>query len=93
MAADSSKKNEATGNLILEGRERLSISGVEDVISFDENEILAETVLGTLVTRGEELHVERLSLDTGELIINGRLDSFEYLGDGRNRGCFWSKLF
>ena len=93
MTVDSSRKNETKGNLILEGRERLSISGVEDVISFDENEIIAETSLGTMVTRGGELHVERLSLDTGELIINGRIDSLEYLGDGRSRGSFWSKLF
>lgn len=93
MASDDLRRSSPSGNIILEGRERLSISGVSDVISFDEEEILAETCEGTLLTCGDGLHVERLSLDAGELVITGRVDRMEYVGDKKQKGGFWSKLF
>ena len=93
MAYEEYKSAERGGNLILEGRERLSISGVTDVLSFDEHEILADTTLGTLMTTGEDLHVERLSREAGELVITGKVDSMEYVDDRRQKGSFWSKLF
>ncbi len=93
MAYDDSRAVGQTGNIILEGRERLSISGVTDVLSFDEGEVAAETSLGLLVTTGEDLHVERLSLDMGELVLTGRITALEYVGDRRQKGGLWSKLF
>lgn len=93
MASEDIRRNEQTGNIILEGRQRLSVSGVDDVLSFDEGEITADTAEGALVIRGEQLHVERLSLDSGELIITGHVDSMEYMDGGRQKGSFWSKLF
>ena len=65
-------------SLVLDERERLSISGVSDVTSFDESAVIAETSLGVLVVRGEGLHIERLSLDTGELVLEGEVASLEY---------------
>lgn len=91
--ADELRRGPVTGNIILEGRERLSISGVTDVISFDEQEILTETLDGALMICGADLHVERLSLDNGELVITGHIDSMEYVGDKKRSGGFWSKLF
>lgn len=93
MASEEVRRGTQAGNIILEGRQRLSISGVTDVVSFDEEEIIAETTEGTLQTGGEGLHVERLSLDAGELVITGRIDSMEYVGDRRQKGGIWSKLF
>lgn len=93
MAYDEVRAAERSGNIILEGRERLSITGVTDVISFDEGEVLAETVLGLLMTSGEELHVERLSLEVGELVLTGKIDGLEYVGDRQQKGSFWSRLF
>ena len=93
MAYDESRTSGQTGNIILEGRERLSITGVTDVVSFDEGEVVTETVLGLLLTTGEELHVERLSLDLGELVLTGRIVSLEYVGDRQQKGSLWSKLF
>ena len=52
-------------HLILEERERLTVSGVEEVESFDENLIVMDTAQGVLVVRGEGLHIEKLSLDGG----------------------------
>ena len=64
---------EVAPHLILEDRERLSVSGVEEVESFDEYTIVMSTVKGTLVVRGEDLHIEKLSLDGGDMKVEGRL--------------------
>ena len=93
MAYEEKKTAGQTGNIILEGRGRLSITGVTDVVSFDEGQVVAETVLGLLMTMGEDLHVERLSLEAGELVLTGQIISLEYVGDNRQKNSFWSKLF
>ena len=72
MAADE-RNREMPHTVILEGREKLSISGVVDVQSFDEDQVLLETVRGMLVVRGQGLHVERLQLEAGELIVEGEV--------------------
>ena len=59
--------NQVAHHILLEGREQLTVSGVEEVESFDENTIVMLTVKGTLVVRGEDLHIEKLSLDGGEI--------------------------
>ena len=64
--------------LTLEERGRLSVSGVEEVESFDENTVVMTTALGTLVIQGENLHIEALSLDGGELKVTGEVDSLSY---------------
>ena len=86
--------SEPVHNVIMEGREKLTVSGVEDVDSFDENEVIAKTVRGRLIIRGEDLKLEKLSLDTGEIIACGRVDSFEYENDGpHDSGGFFARLF
>lgn len=79
-------------SLVLDERERLSVSGVSDVTSFDENAVVAETSLGVLVIHGEGLHIERLSLDTGELVLEGEVSSLEY-EQPRASGGFFRRLF
>ena len=75
------------------GREHLTISGVEDVERFDETGIVMATMAGTLVVVGENLHIGKLSLDGGELHVDGRIDSVTYEDDGQGRGGFFSRLF
>ena len=79
--------------LELEGRERLTITGVEDVERFDETGIVMSTTAGTLVVTGEDLHIGKLSLDGGELHVDGRIDSVTYEDEGQSRGGFFSRLF
>lgn len=74
--------------LELTGRERLTVSGVEDVERFDETGIVMSTSAGTLVVTGEDLHIGKLSLDGGELHVEGRVDSVTYEDDGAGRGGF-----
>ncbi len=75
----------------LEGRERLFITGVDDVDRFDENEITMRTCAGTLVVTGENLHIGKLSLDGGELHVDGSIESISY-EDTRSGGGFFSRL-
>lgn len=83
----------AAHHVILEGRERLSVSGVEDVESFDESAIVMNTCEGILVVRGEGLHIEKLSLDGGDLKVEGSVDSLTYEDAGGERGGFLARLF
>ena len=79
--------------LELVGREQLTISGVEDVERFDETNIVMSTSAGILVITGEDLHIGKLSLDGGELHVDGRIDSVSYEDQGQGRGGFFSRLF
>ena len=79
--------------LELVGRERLTITGVEDVERFDETSIVMSTSAGMLVITGEELHIGKLALDGGELHVNGRIDSVTYEEDVQGRGGLFSRLF
>ena len=79
--------------LELVGREWLTVSGVEDVDRFDETGIVMSTSAGTLVVTGEDLHIGKLSLDGGELHVDGRIDSVSYEDQGQSRGGFFSRLF
>lgn len=94
MAYDDSRlPAEAAHHILLEGREQLTVSGVEEVESFDENTIVMSTTRGTLVIRGEDLHIEKLSLDGGDLRVEGSIDSLTYEDGGRERGGLFSRLF
>ena len=74
-------------------REQLLVSGVEDVERFDETGIVMSTTAGLLVITGEDLHIGKLSLDGGELSVDGRIDTLSYEDDGAARGGFFSRLF
>ena len=79
--------------LQLEGREKLSVSGVEDVVRFDENCSVTTTSAGTLIITGEELHIGKLSLDGGEMQVDGRIDAVTYEDTEVRQGSFLSRLF
>lgn len=65
-------------NLVLENRNKLSISGVQDVLSFDDQIVIVATDLGLLTVKGENLRINKLSLDTSEVIIEGEISSLTY---------------
>ncbi len=73
-------------------RETLSITGVSDVMGFDEQTVNVQTPMGNLIVKGESLHISKLSLESSEVVIDGRVNSLQYLGDSRQKG-FVSKLF
>ena len=89
--AQEERNREMPHSVILEGREKLTISGVTDVHSFDEEQVLLETVRGMLVVRGQGLHVERL--EAGELIIQGEIGLLEYDDSVQPRDSLFRRIF
>ena len=79
-------------SLQLEGREKLSLSGVEDVSGFDESLIVLRTAQGELSIRGEQLHIERIDLQVGTLEVRGHVQELSYEEPARTGGL-WSRLF
>lgn len=65
-------------NIILENREKLNISGVLDVLSFDDQIVILETELGLLTVKGENLRINKLSLDSSEVTVNGEIFQLAY---------------
>ena len=90
---DYSTAAAAEHRIELTGRERLTVSGVEDVDRFDETGIVMSTAAGTLVVTGEDLHIDKLSLDGGELHVDGRIDTVSYEDVGEAHGGFFRRLF
>lgn len=64
--------------LSMSNRSNIEITGVNDVISFDSNEIILDTESGLLLLRGEELHISHLTLEKGEVHVDGHVDSLTY---------------
>lgn len=73
-----SNVNKRTHKMVLSNRRTCNLTGVSDVLSFDVHEIILETDLGMLMIKGNDLHVNRLTLDKGEVDVEGRIDSFTY---------------
>lgn len=83
-------------NLILEDREKLNISGVEHVESFNEEQIVVDTIRGSLIIKGESLNISKLNLEDGNVKIEGMFESLIYsnksASDSKGNG-FLSKIF
>lgn len=85
-----------THKLVINNRKTSMVTGVLDVLSFDLNEILLETEQGMLMVKGTDLHVNRLSVEKGEVDLSGNIDSVAYSGTnqvGRQNENFFAKLF
>ena len=93
------RKQTSTGviqNLILENRSKLSISGVIDVLSFDDQVVMVETELGLLTVKGENIRINKLSIDTSEVIIEGDISYLAYSDkeiDKNKGGGLLTKIF
>lgn len=74
------KLENARGNITLENRNRLTLTGVEEVISFDDEKILLNTSLGALAIKGSELKMNKLDVQNGDVIISGNVASIVYGG-------------
>jgi sporulation protein YabP len=82
--------------LNINARKTANITGVNDVLSFDAGEVLLQTEQGILMIRGNELHVNRLTLEKGEVDIDGRIDSLTYsdtVNGGKSGESLFGRLF
>ncbi len=89
---DKTARVPAPHRLSMDDRHSLWMTGVEEVVSFDEEEISIQTVQGRLYVRGSGLRVDKLAKDAGELTVSGQVTALEYEESGNQRG-FWSRLF
>ena len=87
------KALEMPHKLTLDGRARLTLTGVTEVESFDEKMVVIHTTLGTAVIRGQSLHLKLLSLDGGQVHVDGTVDSITYEDDRQESGGFLARLF
>lgn len=92
MAYEEMRAPAGEHRIVLEDREQLTVSGVEEVESFDENTILLTTAQGDLEIQGEGLHIEKLSLDGGDLKVEGQVSALIYQNERRERGGLLSRL-
>jgi len=87
------KNSAAPHNLILENRNKLALTGISDVDSFDEQTIIVYTDFGELTIKGENLHITKLSVETGELNIDGTVSSLNYASNLPKSTGLLTKIF
>ena len=87
------KKSMGAHNLILEERGSLTVTGVEDIDSLDDQTVVIYTGLGELTVRGNQLHIERIDLQAGELELQGQVDALTYADQPAVRGGFFARIF
>lgn len=82
-------------SITIEGREKLMITGVRDVTSFDDNEVALDTEAGGLSVRGTDLHINKLNVEDGNLLVEGYIISCIYNDkiDVKKTGSFLSNIF
>lgn len=78
MQFDDSQAVNVMQNVILENRKKLTLTGIKDVLSFDDEIIVLESELGLLNIKGRDLKVNKISVETGDVIIEGTIRMFEY---------------
>ncbi len=89
-----SQNSNVIQNIILENRERLTITGVVDVLSFDDLIVIVETQLGLLTIKGNNLRINKLNLDNSEVMIEGEIFNLGYSEETLNKkNSLISKIF
>ncbi len=81
-------------SITMENRERLTITAVDDVESFDEEKVVVETGMGTMTVLGSDFRIHKLNVDDGHLVIEGNIDEIHYSdATAKNQGGFFARLF
>ena len=96
MGDELKKKDHIVHQLTLQARESLEVRGVTDVISFDEETVVLDTVCGTMEVNGNALHIHVLSIEQGVVAMDGKIDSISYYETDRaenGKHGLWGKLF
>ena len=88
------KKIQAMHNVIMENRAKLTLTGVKDIHSFDDELVLVETEMGILTIKGMDLKMNKLNLDNSELSVEGKIIALVYSeSEIEKKGNMFSKLF
>ena len=89
----SDDKRGLAHNIIVESRNRLEMAGVTDIDSFTENTVVAYTDFGEVCITGSGLHVDKLSIETGQLHLTGQIDSIAYYDSSPREKSLFGRLF
>ena len=89
------KLDDKKSNLNLESRRKLSLTGVAEVVNFNDKQITLNTNFGLLNIKGEELKMTKLDVQNGDIVIIGKINSFVYSGSEtrKDNESILSKLF
>ena len=79
-------------NIILQERRSMTVTGVTDVDSFDEQTVVLNTEIGELLVKGYDLRISKIDVETGELTLDGELYALSY-SDQQPKGGIFSRLF
>ncbi|MGM9679973.1 MAG: YabP/YqfC family sporulation protein [Eubacteriales bacterium] len=91
MNQNISDKAASKHRLELEGRKVLTLSGVEDVLGFEETSVILSTTMGILTVEGEELHIRHMSMEDGNLVIDGKIGGILYVDKSTRKSGLWGK--
>ena len=91
---ESNFENNLVQNIILENRNKLTVSGVKDVLSFDDQVVMIATDLGLLTVKGEDLKINKLNIDTSEVKVEGKINNLSYSENTlKSEGGLFGKIF
>jgi len=97
MGAEGTKENYMSHQISVKSRESMEVTGVTDVISFDEESVVLSTICGNMEIAGASLHIHVLSMEQGVVTMDGRIDSIMYYeqesSEKSEKGKFFGKLF
>lgn len=79
-------------DIVIENRKRLSATGIQNVDSYEDDCIVAQSECGEIVIKGHELKISRLSVETGDMTVDGNIDSVSY-NASKVSGSFFSRVF
>ena len=77
----------------IDNREKMTITDIREIDSFDEQSIIVFTDVGELSIRGENLHINKIDVDSGEMTVDGEIYSLGYADDQPQKGGFFSRIF
>ena len=86
------EENLRNNNIIIESRKKFTLSGIKDVVAFDEETVVLNSTQGRLVIKGIGLHINSFEAETGDLIGEGKINAVVYTVED-NGGGFFSRLF
>ena len=91
----TTRQSQTRHTLLLDDREKLTVNGVQDVESFDDETVILYTSHGMLTIKGVDFRINKLSVESGEVVVEGEIDSVVYSGAERSGkgGGFFSKMF
>ncbi len=92
-AVTEETKRKMPHHLTLEDRSRMTVTAVQDVAMFEETQIVLITQMGELTIKGEGLRISELSVESGEIHVQGKVDYLVYTDDQVNEGGFFARLF